>query len=99
MENLTILDKDMNVILNKDDLVRIKITSNILTNLYYFSFRSPNNFTNFDQLKTIFLNQESITVKINNEEIKSGIMKFLITKEVFLKDDPTNYYQIDFVII
>ncbi len=98
MENLTILDKDMNVILNKDDLVRIKIASNMPTNTYFFSFRSPNNFTNFDQLKTNFLDQESVTVKINNKEIKSGIIMTLTSEEVFLKDDPTNYHRIQFVI-
>ncbi len=105
MDNLTILDKDMNVILNKDDLIRIKVsyTSDPISpflpdNCYVFSFKSFTEFPNQDKLKESFLNKEEIKIKINNNDIIEGPITVLVLEREYFNEESNDYYQIKFTI-
>ena len=105
MDNLTILDKDMNVILNKDDLIRIKvshisdpISPFLPNNCHTFTFKSLSEFPNQDKLKESFLNKENVKIKINNNDIIEGPITVLVLEREYFNEESNDYYQIKFTI-
>ncbi len=105
MDNLTILDKDMNIIFNKNDLMRARviyvsdpISPFLPNNCYAFALKSLTEFPNQNKLKESFLNKESVTIKINDTDIIEGPVTALVLEQQYSKEEPNVYYQIRFTI-